>query len=186
MAESVSSIPVETLPSSAEMPASMPVVSSSTALKAHARRLVRDNAVTCAGISFVPAPFLGSVGISALQLRMLSELSGLYGVPFSQNVARSLVAASVGGVLNSALARNPVSHALRDWVNVHLSIIALPLRLLTGPVLMAAYTYILGNAFVRHYEKGGAYIDFDWLLFRYELASKLGLPRPLLSKTAKT
>ena len=186
MAKSVDSITVETLSSTTEPLAPTPPPVVSPALRAHARRLVRDNAATCAVISFVPARFLGSVGISALQLRMLAELSELYGVPFSQNVARSLVAASVGGVLNSVLARNPVSHALRDWVNVHLSVIALPLRLLTGPVLMAAYTYILGNAFVRHYEKGGAYLDFDWQLFRYELASKLGLPRPLLLKTVKT
>lgn len=186
MEKTVSTMTAEPLPSSSEAraPTAHPVVSP--ARRAHARRLVRDNAATCAVISFVPAPFLGSVGISALQLRMLSELSGLYGVPFSQNVARSLVAASAGGVLNSTLARNPISHALRDWVNVHFALIALPLRLLTGPALMAAYTFILGNAFIRHYEKGGAYIDFDWLLFRYELTSKLGLPRPLLPKAAQT
>jgi len=160
-----------------------PVVSP--ALQAHTRRLVRDSATTCAAVSLVPAPFLGSVGISALQLRLLSELSRLYRVPFSQNVARALIAASAGGILNSTLASNPISHVLRDWVNVHLALIALPLRLLTGPALLAACTYILGNAFIRHYEKGGAYLDFDWHLFHYELASKLGLPRPRLLKSAR-
>lgn len=181
----MSTTTADTLSSWAETPTFTipPVVSP--ARKAHARRLVRDSAATCAAVSLVPAPLLGSVGISALQLRLLSELSKIYGVPFSQNVARSLIAATAGGVLNSALARNPISHALREWVNVHLAIIALPLRLLTGPALMAAYTYILGNAFIRHYEKGGAYLDFDWLLFRYELASKLGLPRPLLPKAVQ-
>ncbi len=153
------------------------------AVAARARGMVREYAFMCAAASFTPVPILDSVAVTGVQLKMLADLSQHYRVPFSHNIAKAMLTAIGGGVFNFLLARNPVTGALRHFVNTALPWIALPLRLLTGPTLMAAYTLILGNAFIRHYEKGGEYLDFDWSDFRTELTRKLGLP-PGLGRSA--
>ena len=155
------------------------------AVSARARAMVREYAVMCAAASFTPVPVLDSLAVTGVQLKMLADLSRHYRVPFSQNIARAMLTAVAGGLFNFLLARNPVTGALRHFVNTALPWIALPLRLLTGPSLMAAYTLILGNAFIRHYEKGGDYLDFNWRHFRVELTRKLGLP-PAAGRPADT
>jgi uncharacterized protein (DUF697 family) len=136
----------------------------------------------CAAVSFVPNPIANSLAITGVQLKMLSDLSQLYGVPFSQDLVRSLLGATAGGVINFILARNPVTRGVRDFLMATVPLIALPLRFLAGPAFIAGYTVVLGNSFIRHYECGGSYLDFNWRNFRHELARKLGLPHPVPSE----
>jgi len=143
-----------------------------------ARTIIRHHAALCAAASFIPMPIVGSVAITGVQLDMLRSLSGLYGVPFSQDTGRALLASAAGGVLNYYLAHNPVTRTVRDFLNATVPWLAWPLRMLTGPALMAGYTVLLGQAFVRHYEKGGTHLNFNWGDFRRELARKIGLPAP--------
>jgi len=132
----------------------------------------------CAAVACVPNPIANSLAVTGVQLKMLSDLSRLYGVPFSQDIARALLTATGGGVLNYLLARNPVTRTVRDFLMAAVPLIALPLRFLAGPAFIAGYTLVLGNSFIRHYERGGSYLDFNWRDFRHELARKLGLPHP--------
>lgn len=155
----------------------------SPAVAARARALVRENAVMCAAVSFVPNPIANSLAITGVQLKMLSDLSKLYGVPFSQDLVRSLLTATAGGVINFILARNPVTRGVRDFLMATVPLIALPLRFLAGPAFIAGYTLVLGNSFIRHYECGGSYLNFNWRDFRHELARKLGLPHPSPSES---
>ena len=155
----------------------------SPAVAARARSLVRENAVMCAAVSFVPNPIANSLAITGVQLKMLSDLSKLYGVPFSQDLVRSLLTATAGGVINFILARNPVTRGVRDFLMATVPLIALPLRFLAGPAFIAGYTLVLGNSFIRHYEGGGSYLNFNWRDFRHELARKLGLPHPSPSES---
>jgi len=147
-------------------------------VSARARGLVREHAALCAAATLVPVPVADSLAVTGVQLKMLADLSRLYKVPFSQDVVRALLGAAAGGVLNFVIARNPVTRRVRDFLTATVPWLALPLRILAGPALMAGYTLVLGNAFIRHYERGGSYLDFNWRHFRYELAAKLGLPRP--------
>lgn len=151
---------------------------SPVARAAQARDIIREHVILCAGANTIPVPIAGSMAVTGVQLKMLAELSRLYGVPFSHDLGRALVASAAGGVLSFVLAQNPVTRSIRDFLMATVPVIAIPLRLLAGPALMAAYTLILGNAFVRHYETGGTYLNFNWQDFRFELASKLGLPLP--------
>ncbi len=150
----------------------------SPAIAERARALVRENAVMCAAVSFVPNPIANSLAITGVQLKMLADLSKLYGVPFSQDIVRSLLTATAGGLLNFIIARNPVTRGVRDFLMATVPLIALPMRFLAGPAFIAGYTLVLGNSFIRHYECGGSYLNFNWRDFRHELAHKLGLPRP--------
>ncbi len=128
----------------------------------------------------IPLPVAGSIAVTSVQLDMLSDISRLYGVPFSHDAGRALLASAAGGLLNYYLSQNPITRAVRDFLNATVPWLALPLRLFTGPLLMAGYTTLLGQSFVRHSEKGGSYLNFDWSAFRQELTAKLGFgsPRP--------
>ena len=155
-----------------------------------ARKIVRHHAALCAAASMIPLPVAGSIAVTGVQLDMLGDISRLYGVPFSHDAGRALVAAAAGGVLNYYLAQNPITRAVRDFLNATVPWIALPLRLFTGPLLMAGYTTLLGQSFIRHSERGGSYLDFDWSAFRRELTAKLGIgstpPSPVIDILATT
>lgn len=148
------------------------------ALQRQAQDIVRQHVLFCASSTWIPNPIASSMVVTTLQLKMIAEISRLYGVHFEHDKGRALVASAAGGVLSYFLSKNPVTTTVRDFLMATVPTIAIPLRMFTGPAIMAAYTYILGNAFVRHYHGGGNYLNFNWPAFRYELAAKLGLPRP--------
>lgn len=82
--------------------------------------------LVCAAVSFVPNPIANSLAITGVQLKMLSDLSMLYGVPFSQDLVRSLLTATAGGVINFIPARNLVTRGVRDFLMATVPLIALP------------------------------------------------------------
>lgn len=143
---------------------------------AAARRAVQEHAAYAAAAAIVPGAFIGSLAVSGLQLKMLARLASVYQVPFAQNPMRTALAAGSGGLLSLLLSSNPVTRVARDFFTATLPAIAVPVRLLAGPVIIGGYSYLLGHAFIRHYENGGHYLNFDWVAFRADLWRKLGLP----------
>ncbi len=129
------------------------------AARQRAAAIVRRHAALCAGAAIVPVWWAASPSITALQLKMLSELSNAYGVEFAQDFAKPLLASLAGGGLSLMMSQHPVSLALKRWV-VGIPVVGLPLRFGTGPAIIAAYPWVLGHAFIRHYESGGTYLDF--------------------------
>jgi uncharacterized protein (DUF697 family) len=103
---------------------------------------------------------LDSVAVSALQLGMISELSRVYGQPFSKNIASSLVGAAGGGIISLLFSSTGPGRAIKQLI------LAIPavgpiLRWGSGPVALAGYTYLLGMAFIQHFETGGSFESFD-------------------------
>lgn len=129
--------------------------------------VVSRYAVLCAVATRIPLWWANSPSITALQLKMLSEISHIYGVDLVQDLARPLLASLAGGGLNLVISQNPLSVAAKAWV-VTIPVVGIPLRFATGPAVLAAYTYVLGRAFIRHYEEGGTYHDFTTAKFRAE------------------
>jgi len=90
-----------------------------------------------------------------LQLQMLRRISQLYGVPFSENRGKALIA-SLAGALIPASSTLGAASALK----------AVPLfgTLASGfvmPVLSAGATYAIGKAFIEHFATGGTLLDFN-------------------------
>jgi uncharacterized protein (DUF697 family) len=129
----------------------------------------------------IPYWWATSPSVTALQLKMMADVSEVYGVEFEQDLARPIAASVAGGVLNLVLSQNPITVALKAWV-VTVPVVGIPLRFAAGPAAVACYTYVLGRAFVRHYEAGGSYHDFTAEMVRAELSRLLRLgpvARPL-------
>jgi uncharacterized protein (DUF697 family) len=131
-----------------------PAARAPSGKEADAERIVKKYVYWSTGLSLLPIPVVGVVSVLGVQLRMLSELSRLYGVPFSKNLGKALIASLGGGLGTMAVGRPIVGHALAS--------------LLPGawPVLLAvastasASTYAIGRVFTHHFELGGTLLSF--------------------------
>jgi uncharacterized protein (DUF697 family) len=121
--------------------------------------IVRHYTILCAESMWIPFWWASSPSIAALQLKMLEEVSRVYGVEVSRDRTRALVASLGGGGLSLIISQHPVSLGVKAWV-LGIPIVGIPLRFGTGPAIMAVYTWLLGRAFVTHHESGGTYLDF--------------------------
>jgi uncharacterized protein (DUF697 family) len=120
-----------------------------------ASKLVNRFAVWSGVAGLIPLPVVDVVAVGGLQLQMLRRISQLYGVPFSENRGKALLA-SLGGALIPASSGIGAASALK----------AVPIfgTLASGfimPVLSAGATYAIGKAFIEHFASGGTLLDFN-------------------------
>jgi uncharacterized protein (DUF697 family) len=138
--------------------------------------IVRHYTILCAESMWIPFWWAGSPTIAALQLKMLEDVSRVYGVEVSRDRAKALVASLGGGGLSLIISTHPLSVAVKAWV-LAIPIIGIPLRFGTGPAIMAVYTWLLGRSFITHHESGGSYLDFRMGQLGNELRETIGMPR---------
>jgi uncharacterized protein (DUF697 family) len=108
------------------------------------------------GVGFVPVPLFVAAGLTGIQLKMLADVSKVYGVPFSENSARAALLSLIGGIASPALAFGGLG-GLVAAVPI-LGPFLLPATL---PLLAGAATFAVGRTFIQHFESGGTYLNFD-------------------------
>jgi uncharacterized protein (DUF697 family) len=143
---------------------------------AQALAIVRHYTILCAESMWIPFWWASSPSITALQLKMLEEVSRVYGVEVSRNQTKAVVASLGGGGLSLIISQHPISVAVKAWV-LGIPIVGIPLRFGTGPAIMALYTWLLGRSFVAHHESGGTYLDFRVRQMGSALREIVGMPR---------
>jgi uncharacterized protein (DUF697 family) len=122
--------------------------------------IVRVHTILSVTANFVPVPILGSVIISGIQLQMAADLARHYSAGFDPSRARAIFAAAGAGLANEIATQTSLASSARAFI-LSIPVLGQPLRLLGWPLLLAAYTHVLGEAYVRHYEAGGRFADFD-------------------------
>ena len=120
-----------------------------------ATKLVDRFAIWSGVAGLVPLPVVDVLAVGGLQLQMLRRLSQIYGVDFSENRGKSLIAALAGCMIPATSGMGAAS-ALK----------AVPIlgTLAAGfvmPVLSAGATFAIGKAFIQHFESGGTLLDFN-------------------------
>ncbi len=120
-------------------------------------QIVQKHELLAAGVGLIPIPVIDVVGITALQVRMLNQLSEHYKVTFSDNgSATAAIASLLGGVVPTGLGRSgfrslikaiPVVGPLAAWFVM--------------PAFAAAATYAIGMYFIGLFESGGTPEDVD-------------------------
>ena len=120
-----------------------------------AEHIVNGYVGWASGAGLIPIPGLDLVGIGAVQLKMLSDLSSLYDVPFSQNSAKLILGTLVGSG-GTALLTMPVASLLK-----FIPIVGHVAAMFTEPAAAAATTYALGKVFILPFESGGTMLDFN-------------------------
>lgn len=121
-----------------------------------ANRIVRHNIFWAAGLGSVPIPLFDLVAITGIQLKMINELSNLYDVPFSKNIAKSIIASLLAGAGSVGFARNLVCSLLKIIPGIG-SILAS----FSMPLTAAAFTFAVGKIFIMHFESGGTLLDLN-------------------------
>jgi uncharacterized protein (DUF697 family) len=104
----------------------------------------------------IPVPFVDIAAVSAVQVKMLSDLAKLYEVPFQANAAKAIVTALLGGIAPSMLA-GPVIGVGAKLIPV----IGTTLGVITMPALSLGATCAVGRIFIKHFESGGTFLDLD-------------------------
>jgi uncharacterized protein (DUF697 family) len=124
-----------------------------------ANKIVSRYALWAAGGGLIPVPTLDIAAIVAVQIKMVSDLSKLYGVPFSQDRAKTVVGALIGGVLPGALAGS--SLAVLGTVIKLIPIVGTAVGMAVSSGFAYALTQAVGKIFVMHYETGGSLLNFE-------------------------
>jgi uncharacterized protein (DUF697 family) len=107
-------------------------------------RIVARYSRYAAAAGLIPLPGFGVIASGGLQLKMIAELCSHYGVPFSSQLGRSLVATAIGTVAPARIGMSLVP----------------VLGVVTGPGLGYTATWAVGHAFMRHFESGGTLENF--------------------------
>ena len=119
-----------------------------------AMEVVRSYLGWSAGAALLPLPGLDLVAIEGMQIKMLHKISAIYSVPFRADLVKPLIALVSGGgaVLLGGATATLVKGA--PLVGTRAGMHALP-------ALAAASTWATGKVFIRHFESGGTFLDFD-------------------------
>jgi uncharacterized protein (DUF697 family) len=120
-----------------------------------ASKLIERFAIWSGVAGLIPLPIIDVVAVGGLQIQMLRRLSQIYGVPFSQNKGKALIASLAGSMIPATSGVGAAS-ALKV-----VPVVGLLVSGFVMPVLSAGATYAIGKAFVQHFASGGTLLDFN-------------------------
>ncbi len=127
-----------------------------TAKEPRALRLVRRYMWWSAGVGLVPIPIVDVAALTAVQLKMLADLSNHYELEFRRSLAKSIVGSLIGSVSSAALAYGGIGSFLKGIPGP-----GSLLGMLSMPGFSAAITWAVGKVFIQHFESGGTFLDFE-------------------------
>ncbi len=123
--------------------------------------LIRANSVVntyslySMGAGLIPVPMLDMAAVSGFQLKMLSDLADVYQIPFSQNAAKSIIAALTGGLSAGYLAQRYAASFMKSVPFIGF------LGSVSMPLYSGAFTWAIGKVFIKQFESGGNFLTFD-------------------------
>jgi uncharacterized protein (DUF697 family) len=123
--------------------------------RAIAMKLVERFSLWSGAAGLIPMPFVDLAAVGGVQIQMLRRLSSIYGVPFSENLGKALIAGLAGSMIPASSGAGAAS-ILKGVPAVGIAIGALVM-----PVLSAGATYAIGMTFIEHFTSGGTLLDFD-------------------------
>lgn len=106
------------------------------------------------GAGLIPIPFLDLATVSGVQVKMLSDLSKVYDIPFEKNRGKVVAGSLIGSIVPGALG---AAGSLLKAVPVVGQLAGAPAMVL----FCGASTWALGKVFIQHFESGGTFLNFD-------------------------
>lgn len=132
-----------------------------------ALKVVRRYMYWSGGAGLIPIPFVDVAAVAGVQLKMLAELSRIYGVRFNENRGKAAIASLSSLVIPHAVAFGPVgSLVAAAFTPITRLLTSVPLiaPVAGAPVMglaSAAYAWALGKMFIQHFESGGTFLNFN-------------------------
>jgi uncharacterized protein (DUF697 family) len=141
-----------------------PTASSSTPTTSEERdqlanELVDRFSLWSGAAGLIPVPLVDMAAVGGVQLQMLRRLSEIYGVPFSENRGKSIVASLAGAIIPASTATTTAmtfGSLLKGLPGIGTAVGALSM-----PVFSAGVTYVIGKVFIKHFASGGTLLDFN-------------------------
>lgn len=121
-----------------------------------ANKIVNSYVKWSAAAGVIPVPIWDATAVSGVQLKMLHALSKHYGLEFRPQLVRSLIGSLLGGVSSRFLAYGGIGSTIKSIPGV-----GTLFGLVAMPISSAATAYALGKVFIKHFEMGGTFLDFN-------------------------
>jgi uncharacterized protein (DUF697 family) len=125
-----------------------------------ASKLVDRFAIWSGVAGVIPVPVVDAFAVGGFQILMLRRLSQIYGVAFSQNRGKALIASQAGSMIPTTSGIGAAS------VLKAVPLVGTVVAGFVIPVLSAGATYAIGRAFIQHFESGGTLLDFNPQAYR--------------------
>src|SRR6476469_9791836 len=109
-----------------------------------------------AGAALIPLPVADMIAIAGAQLKMLAEISKVYGIPFEKSRVQAVVGSLIGYVVPHAFSVGLIGGLLKAIPGVGV-LVGVP----SFAFFAAAYAWALGRVFIQHFESGGTFLNFD-------------------------
>jgi len=103
----------------------------------------------------IPVPFVDLAAVGGVQIQMLRRISRIYGVPFSANRGKALLASLAGSMIPAISGMGAAS------IVKSVPVVGTAVSAILMPALSAGATYAIGMAFIEHFASGGTLLDFN-------------------------
>lgn len=132
------------------------------------------------GAGLIPVPVVDVAALTGVQLKMISEISRVYGIEFSETSGKSIIASLIGSVGASTVASGTLGSLVK----------AIPgfgpiLGAVTFPLVAGATTYAVGKVFIQHFESGGTFLSFDSVEGKKIFAEKFAEGKDKITQMAR-
>jgi uncharacterized protein (DUF697 family) len=127
--------------------------------EAEASQLVDRFSLWSGAAGLIPLPLVDIAAVGGVQVELVRRLSQIYGVPFSENRGKSIIASIAGSLL-------PASAATTTTMTIASALKFLPgigttIAVISMPAFSACATYVIGKVFQKHFSSGGTLLDFE-------------------------
>ena len=133
-----------------------------------AQSVVNTSVMLAAGAGAIPVAGWDIAAIAGVQLKMLADISKIYGKPFTENVGKSTLTALIGTLAPGILAKSSFGSALKTLPGVGQFF-----GMISVPLYSGAIAYAVGRVFIAHYESDGTLLTFSPKDFSSRLAQEV-------------
>ena len=123
--------------------------------RARATQVVKRLSLWSGAAGLIPLPLIDLAAVGGVQVEMLRRISKIYGVPFSKNSGKAVIAGVVGSMIPASSGVGAAS------LIKGMPVLGTAVAMVTMPTLSVGATYAIGIAFIQHFETGGTLLDFN-------------------------
>ncbi len=132
-----------------------PVTDETLSHEQQALKLTKRYSLWAAGGGLIPIIGLDIVAIIAAQVKLVREITKVYGVDFKEERAKTIITSLIAG-----LGIVPIGTGILFSVVKVLPLVGPLAATVALPTAAGAITYATGKIFIKHFEKGGSLLDF--------------------------
>jgi len=123
---------------------------------AKALKLVNKYVLWSMGAGVIPIPYIDMAAVTGVQLKMIKEVSEVYGQNFSEVKGKSIITALLGSIIPNSLSAGFLGSTFKL-----LPVIGWYAGSVSMSVFSGAATYAIGKVFVQHFASGGTFLNFN-------------------------